>query len=192
MPFGSQSATIDLTMQNSTLVKLENQVLSVPIDSTFFRHVMRKFATGVTVLTVRDGETLHGMTANAFASVSLSPTLILVCIEKGNTTHDFVSRAGNFAINILSAKQELLAKRFAKQVVVSTDPFIDITYHSAATGSPIFDDCIAYVDCHVIASHEAGDHTIFVGHVEAAGFGSAHEQAPLVWFNGVYIETPNQ
>jgi flavin reductase (DIM6/NTAB) family NADH-FMN oxidoreductase RutF len=179
-------------MQNSTLANFENQVLPVPIDSTFFRHVMRKFATGVTVLTVRDGESLHGMTANAFASVSLSPTLILVCIEKGNTTHAFVSRSGNFAMNMLSATQELLARRFAKQIVVSTDPFADIAYHSAATGAPIFDDCIAYVDCRVIAAHEAGDHTIFVGHVEAAGFGSASEDAPLVWFNGAYAEITSQ
>jgi flavin reductase (DIM6/NTAB) family NADH-FMN oxidoreductase RutF len=179
-------------MENSTLVKFGNQVLSVPIDSNFFRRVMRKFATGVTVLTVRDGETLHGMTANAFASVSLSPTLILVCIEKGNTTHSFVSRAGNFAINILNARQEPIAKRFAKQIVVPADPFADLAYHSAATGAPIFDDCIAYVDCHVVAAHEAGDHTIFVGQVEAAGFGSAHEQAPLVWFNGDYAEVTSQ
>lgn len=160
----------------------------MPIDPIFFRHVMRKFATGVTVLTIRDGESLHGMTANAFASVSLSPTLILVCIEKGNTTHAFVSRSGNFAMNILSATQEQVAKLFAKQVVVSTDPFAGIAHHSAATGAPIFDDCIAYVDCHVISAHDAGDHTIFVGHVEAAGYGSAREQAPLVWFNGDYTE----
>jgi flavin reductase (DIM6/NTAB) family NADH-FMN oxidoreductase RutF len=182
---------MDLTMQNSTLT-IENQVFTVSLDSTFFRHVMRKFATGVTILTVRDGDSLHGMTANAFASVSLSPTLILVCIEKGNTTHKFVSHSGNFAMNILSATQEQLARRFAKQLVVTADPFDDLVYHSAATGAPIFDNCIAYVDCHVFAAHDAGDHTIFVGHVEAAGFGSAHEQAPLVWFNGVYIETPNQ
>ncbi len=175
-----------LAMENNTLVKFENQVLTVPIDSKFFRRVMRKFVTGVTVLTVRDGESLHGMTANAFASVSLSPTLILVCIEKGSTTHTFVSRAGNFAINILSASQELVAKRFAKQIVVPTEPFADLAYHSAATGAPIFDDCIAFVDCRVTAAHEAGDHTIFVAEVEAAGFGGAHEQAPLVWFNGDY------
>jgi flavin reductase (DIM6/NTAB) family NADH-FMN oxidoreductase RutF len=179
-------------MQNMTLVEFEDQVVSVPIDSKFFRHVMRKFATGVTVLTVRDGGLLHGMTANAFASVSLSPTLILVCIEKGNTTHDFISRSGSFAMNILSATQELLARRFAKQIVVPTDPFADLAYHSAATGAPILDDCIAYVDCHVIATHAAGDHTIFVGRVEAAGFGSAHEQAPLVWFNGDYAEITSQ
>ena len=173
-------------MQNSTLAKFEGQVLSVPIDSKFFRHVMRKFATGVTILTVRDGNSLHGMTANAFASVSLSPTLVLVCIEKGNTTHAFVSRSGSFAMNILSASQELLARRFAKQIVVSTEPFADIAYHSATTGAPIFDDCIAYVDCRVIAAHDAGDHTIFIGQVQHAGFGAARDAQPLLWLDGKY------
>ncbi len=147
---------------------------------------MRKFATGVTVLTVRDGDTIHGMTANAFASVSLSPTLVLVCIEKGNASHAFVSRAGNFAMNILSADQELIAKRFAKQVAVPADPFADLATHSAATGAPIFDDCVAYVDCRVVAAHDAGDHTIFVGEVKDAGYGSARDRAPLLWLDGKY------
>jgi flavin reductase (DIM6/NTAB) family NADH-FMN oxidoreductase RutF len=144
------------------------------------------------VLSVRDGETIHGMTANAFASVSLSPTLVLACIEQGNTTHAFVSRAGNFAMNILSVEQEILAKRFAKQLVAPADPFAELAYHSAATGAPIFDDCIAYVDCRVVAAHNAGDHTIFVAQVEAAGFGSAREHAPLLWFNGEYEAIASQ
>lgn len=165
---------------------------AVSVDPLYFRRVMRKFATGVTVLSVRDGETIHGMTANAFASVSLSPTLVLICIEQGNTTHAFVSRAGNFAMNILSVEQEVLAKRFAKQLGAPADPFADIAFHSAATGAPIFDDCIAYVDCRVVAAHDAGDHTIFVGQVEAAGFGSAREQTPLLWLDGKYASVPNK
>lgn len=178
-------------MQIQTLPKLESQVLPVSIDATNFRHVMRKFATGVTALTVRDGEIIHGMTANAFASVSLSPTLVLVCIEKGNTTHDFVSRAGNFAMNILSAEQEILAKRFAKQIAAPTDPFADVAYHSAATGAPILDDCVVYVDCRVVATHDAGDHTIFVGRVDDAGYGSARDRAPLLWLDGKYTPAPH-
>ncbi len=179
-------------MHTDTLPKFESQVLPVSLDSTFFRHVMRKFATGVTILTVREGETIHGMTANAFASVSLSPTLVLVCIETGNTTHDFVSRAGNFAMNILSVEQETLAKRFAKQITAPTDPFADIAYHSAATGAPILDDCVAYVDCRVVAAHAAGDHTIFVGEVQSAEFGSARDRDPLLWLDGKYTSLPHE
>lgn len=156
------------------------------VDSKLFRQVMRKFATGVTVLTVRDGENIHGMTANAFASVSLDPLLVLVCIAKNKITHDLVTRTGIFAVNILGDTQTEWARRFAHQVTASSNPFADIAYHSAATGSPILDNGIAYLDCRVIAAHDAGDHTIFVGHVEAAGFGNAHNENPLLWFDGNY------
>lgn len=179
-------------MQIDTTPKFASQVFPVTIDATSFRQVMRKFATGVTVLTVRDAERLHGMTANAFASVSLSPTLVLVCILKGSTTHDFVSRAGSFAMNILSADQEHLAMRFAKQTAAPADPFADIAQHSVATGAPIFDDCVAYVDCRVVAAHDAGDHTIFVGEVQAADFGSARDRPPLLWLDGKYETFPNR
>lgn len=166
--------------------KPESKVFTVPIDPTSFRKVMRKFATGVTVLTVRDGQTLHGMTANAFASVSLSPTLVLVCVENTRTTHSLISHAGNFAMNILGDRQEALARRFAKQDSSPADPFADVPVHPAVTGAPIFDDCVAYLDCRVVAAHAAGDHTIFVGEVEEAGYGNAREQEPLLWLDGEY------
>ena len=157
-----------------------------PVDSKQFRQVMRKFATGVTVLTVRDGERIHGMTANAFTSVSLDPMLALACIAKNTVTHEMVLRAGIFAVNILSESQREWARRFAHQVTAPSNPFADIAYHFAATGSPILDDGIAYLDCHVIAAHDAGDHTIFVGRVQAAGFGNTQDENPLLWFNGRY------
>lgn len=155
------------------------------IDSDLYRQVMRRFATGVAVLTVRDGDKIHGMTANTFTSVSLNPTLVLVCILKGSTTHDFVSRGGNFAMNILSDERRGWAERFAKQVPVPADPFADIPYHRAVTGAPIFDDCMAYADCRVVAAYDGGTHTIFLGEVDAAGFGSARGKA-LLRFGGEY------
>ncbi len=156
------------------------------MDSQQFRSVMRRFATGVTVLTARDGEHIHGMTANSFTSVSLQPTLALVCILKGSTTHDFVARAGNFAMNILSEPHIRVAQRFAHQVTAPADPFADIPHHADATGAPILDDCIAYVDCRVVAAHDAGDHTIFIGAVQAAGYGNARDERELLWVNGAY------
>ncbi len=155
------------------------------IDPNLYRQVMRRFASGVTVLTVRDGEEIHGMTANAFTSVSLNPTLVLVCILRGSTTHEFVSRAESFAMNILSDEQRGWAERFAKQVPVPAEPFAEIPYHSDATGAPIFDDCIGFVDCRVVARYEAGTHTIFIGEVQAAGFGNARGK-PLLWLGGEY------
>jgi flavin reductase (DIM6/NTAB) family NADH-FMN oxidoreductase RutF len=147
---------------------------------------MRRFPTGVTLLTVRDGDQVHGMTANSFTSVSLNPTLVLVCITKGNVTHDFVSGTGIFALNILSEHQEYLARRFAHQAAQPAAPFADIAYRSAVTGAPVLDDCIAYLDNRVIAAHDAGDHTIFIGEVQAAEFGKARQANPLLWLDGKY------
>ncbi len=156
------------------------------IDSTLFRQVMRRFPTGVALLTVCDGDEIHGMTANSFTSVSLHPTLMLVCITKTNATHDLVLRTGSFALNILSYAQQDIARRFAHQAPQPLDPFAGIAYHPAATGAPILDNCIGYLDNRVIAMHDGGDHTIFIGEVQAAGFGSAHDAAPLLWLDGKY------
>ncbi len=156
------------------------------IDSMQFRQVMRRFPTGVTLLTSRDDQRVHGMTANSFTSVSLDPTLVLVCVKKNSRTHDFVLRANRFALNILSEHQAYLAQRFAHQSVMPAEPFADIAFHTDATGAPILDDCIAYVDCRVAAAHDAGDHTIFIGAVQAAGFGSARDEQPLIWLDGKY------
>jgi len=157
----------------------------VPVDWNTFREAMRRFATGVAILTVRDGEMIHGMTANAFASVSKDPMLVLVCVMKDSLTHAMVSRTRNFALNVLSAHQRPLAQRFAKQVTPPLDPFSDISYHRAVTGAPIFEDCASYVDCRVVAAHDGGDHTIFIGQVEAAGMGASRDKL-LLWVHGDY------
>lgn len=163
----------------------------MPIEPLQFRLVMRRFATGVTVITVRDGDSIHAMTANAFASVSLTPPLALVCVQKGTTTHAWVSRAGIFAVSILSAAQRGLAERFAHQVPMPPDPFGDIRVRRSVTGAPILDDAIAYLDCKVVAAHDAGDHTVFVGEVVEAGFGRAVDAEPLLWLDGHYTSIVN-
>lgn len=157
----------------------------MPTDWNTFREAMRHFATGVALLTVRDGETIHGMTANAFTSVSKEPMLMLVCIMKDSATHAIVARANNFAINILASDQRGLAQRFAKQIEPPPNPFADLKHHRAVTGAPIIDGCVAYVDCRVVAAHDGGDHTIFVGQVEAAELGKDHSQL-LIWVGGNY------
>ncbi len=156
------------------------------VDPTLFRSLMRRFPTGVTVMTVRDGTAIHGMTANSVTSVSLAPTLILVCVINGSTTMGMVTRVKKFGLNILSAEQRSRAERFAKQVPIPADPFADIPFHTEVTGSPIFDDCIAFLDCTVVAEHLAGDHTIYVGQVVAQGFGTSAGTPPLLWLDGKY------
>lgn len=158
----------------------------VSIDPLYFRRVMRRLATGVTVITVRDGDIVHGMTANTFTSVSLTPTLVLISIMNDSVTHRLLERAGSFGVNILSSAQRGLAERFAHQAPMPPDPFADIPYQVKKTGAPIFEDCIAYVDCQVVAAHNAGDHTLFIGEVLDLGFGRAKDAPPLLWLDGKY------
>src|SRR5512142_425925 len=158
----------------------------VSIDPLYFRRVMRRLATGVTVITVRDGDIVHGMTANTFTSVSLTPTLVLISIMNDSVTHRLLERAGSFGVNILSSAQRGLAERFAHQAPMPPDPFADIPYRVKKTGAPIFEDCIAYVDCQVVAAHNAGDHTLFIGEVLDLGFGHAKDALPLLWLDGKY------
>lgn len=164
----------------------------VSVDPLYFRRVMRRLATGVTVITVRDGNTVHGMTANTFTSVSLTPTLVLVSVMNDSMTHRLLERAGSFGVNILSAAQRGLAERFAHQAPMPSDPFTDIPCHVKKTGTLIFDECIAYVDCRVVAAHDAGDHTLFIGEVLDLGFGKANDAPPLLWLDGKYTTLDNK
>ncbi|MDX1674644.1 MAG: flavin reductase family protein [Longimicrobiales bacterium] len=152
------------------------------IEEAEFRRVLGHFATGIAVVAARDGAgPPRGLTANAIASVSLDPPLVLVCVEHGADTHDVIDAAGAFAISLLDEDGEALARRFA-----SYDPsekFDGVAYTEEATGAPILNDALAWVDCRVWARYDGGDHTIFVGEVVGA---DAEDGPPLVYFRGGY------
>jgi len=154
------------------------------VESAVLRRVMSEFATGVTVVTARHGETIHGLTANAFCSVSLQPALVLVCIDKQAHSHGVIVAGRCFAVNLLSAKQREIAERFANDDLQSAERFAGISHHVEVTGAPVFDHTLGWLDCQVVANHEAGDHTIFVGEVVALANG-AHEP-PLLFFRNGY------
>jgi flavin reductase (DIM6/NTAB) family NADH-FMN oxidoreductase RutF len=149
-----------------------------------FRRVMGQFATGVTVVTTRLGDEVHGLTANAVCSVSLKPLLVLVCVDHAADTHPLLERSGVFAVNILSHEQEDLSRLFAGPTEEKAGRLEAMGYRTAVTGAPIIDGCLAYLDCRVVAAYPGGDHTIFVGQVEEAEIGE--EGAPLIFFRGGY------
>jgi flavin reductase (DIM6/NTAB) family NADH-FMN oxidoreductase RutF len=150
-----------------------------------FRGALGAFATGVMVVTTRGEEHPYGMTANAFSSVSLDPPLVLVCVKSFSEGGDLIRNSGVFAVNILAAEQEPLSRYFAsKDRPRGSDAFSDIAHRTAASGSPILDGAVGYLDCALTASHEAGDHVIFIGEVLALDF--THEVAPLVFHAGGY------
>ena len=150
-----------------------------------FRAALGAFATGVTIVTTRGEEHPYGMTANAFSSVSLDPPLVLVCVKAFSEGGDLIRENGVFAVNILAAEQEPLSRYFAsKDRPRGRDAFGDIAHRTAASGSPVLDGAVGYLDCALNASHEAGDHVIFIGEVLALDF--SHEVPPLLFHAGGY------
>jgi flavin reductase (DIM6/NTAB) family NADH-FMN oxidoreductase RutF len=150
------------------------------VDQAEFRRVMGHWATGVAVVSTRlpDGQP-RGFTANAVTSVSLDPPLVLVCIERSSETYHCILEAGVFCINMLDAGHERLARQFSGKR--AGEKFADVAYHGEVTGCPVLDEALAWVDCRLFGTSEAGDHTIFLGEVVAAG---ARAGEPLLYFRG--------
>ena len=130
---------------------------------------MGQFATGVTVVTTRSQETLAGLTVNSFASVSLDPPLVLICIDLNSMVLPFLRASRTFAVNILTSEQEALSRCFATTSEERYEHFCHASYHIAATGSPIIDEVLAFIDCRIVAEYPGGDHVIFLGEVVAMG-----------------------
>jgi len=153
----------------------------MPFDRNELRRVMGHFATGVTVVTTHDGAgRCYGLTANAVCSVSLDPPLVLVCVDKRAESHPAFALSQAFVVNVLGDGQEALSRRFA---VSGGDKFVDLPCRNGGTGTPILEGALAHVECRVIATHDAGDHTIYIGQVESA---EAGEGDPLLFFRGKY------
>jgi flavin reductase (DIM6/NTAB) family NADH-FMN oxidoreductase RutF len=139
------------------------------IEKDFFRQVMGQFATGVTVVTTRSQEGLAGLTVNSFTSVSLDPPLVLICVDLYSTALPFIRASGNFAVNILTSEQEALSRCFATTSEERYEHFCHASYHCAATGSPILDGALAFIDSRIVAEYPGGDHVIFLAQVVAMG-----------------------
>ncbi|HVN64398.1 MAG TPA: flavin reductase family protein [Candidatus Binataceae bacterium] len=145
---------------------------------------MGHFATGITVITSRraSGE-LHGLTANAFTSVSLVPPLLLVCVDKKAESYPCFEESKVFTVNVLAADQEAHSRRFA---VSGGNKFEGVSYRPGANGAPILDGTIAWLECKVINTVDAGDHTIYIGEIEQAE--TPRDFKPLLFYRGGYRE----
>lgn len=149
----------------------------VTFDSGEFRETVGQFATGVTVLSLATSEGVHGMTANSFTSVSLDPPLILVCVDKANTTHQLIRETNKFAVNILSAEQENIARWYAGQ----RQEFVQPNWQFDVAESPVLEGTLAWLDCALEHVYDGGDHTIYVARVNKL---STSNGEPLVFFRG--------
>ena len=150
-----------------------------------FRDVLGLFCTGVTVVTAVSGDEPVGMTCQSFSSVSLEPPLVLFCPAKTSRAWPLIQRSGRFAVNLLAHDQADLSNRMASKGI---DKFDGVGWApSPATGSPLLDGVLGYVDCTVHAVHEAGDHYVVIGKLLDLGQSEAND--PLLFFQGRYRTT---
>lgn len=149
-----------------------------------FKQVMSRFATGVTVVTMRGEGMPHGLTVNAFASVSLRPPLVLICVQNEGGSYANIVEAGSFVVNILSEDQKELADRFANPRLDSAGRFKDLEYNLSERGNPVLRDIVGYAECRIAEQFKGGDHTIFLAEVEDAQV-DPHRK-PLLFFNSQY------
>jgi flavin reductase (DIM6/NTAB) family NADH-FMN oxidoreductase RutF len=156
--------------------------VSVSIDR--FKQAASKFASGVTVVTAREGRYVYGITVSAFASLSLDPLSVLVSIRQESRLHEMIRASGAFAVSILREGQRPIAEYFARpRRPLAKDTFPGIECLTDTTGAPIICGSLAHFDCELITGHPAGDHTIFLGGVVGA---DARRGEPLLYFSGAY------
>ncbi len=157
------------------------------MDTLQFRKALGHFATGVTVVTIpKSGEDYHGVTVNAICSLSLTPPLLLVCLNNDTLSCKFLRKSGNFAVNILSQQQEELAFHFANLKTaerILLDDAIELGYE----GIPTLKESLANLTCRVTEAFCRGDHTIFLATV--LDFQVKETKAPLVFFKGQFTTT---
>jgi flavin reductase (DIM6/NTAB) family NADH-FMN oxidoreductase RutF len=159
----------------------------VPMAATQseFRKALGFFATGVTVITVDYEGEIHGMTANAFASVSLSPLLVLVCVDQRARTHAHLHAKKRFGVNILSHRQRTISEYYARTIRTHEEAEREAgaRFDRTPQGTPVLRGALAYLECRLATAQDAGDHTIFIAEVEDV---VVHEGEPLLFFRGEY------
>ncbi len=154
-------------------------------ESLDLRQVMRHWATGVTVVTSFDGQRRHGMTVSSFTSVSLTPPWVLVSIQRDSQTHQVILQSKVFGITVLSINQMAVSDCFAgRDDCEYTDRFAGLETFSLATGSPFIIGGLAFMDCRLVNTSDAGTNTLFIGEVIAVRAGS--DDPPLLYYDRGY------
>ena len=145
-----------------------------------FREAVRRFASGVTIVTVAIEDELHGMTASSFASVSLDPPLVLVSLDKTSRTRTMIATAGSFAVNVLADEQEDVAHAFSRS---GDNKFESLAHRIGPLGAPLLDGTLAWLECRTTKVIDGGDHDVFMAEVLATG---GRDGDPLVYYDRDY------
>ncbi len=158
----------------------------LPVDSVYFRQVMGRYPTGVTVLTTFGPHDHVAMTANSIMSVSTQPLLILACVEHASRFHDAVLGSGVWGVSILPAAAQPVAAWLATRGRPAKGMLDDVPHHSApVTGVALLNDSLGAMECRTVAVHPGGDHSIIVADVVAL-YLSERDDPALLYHRGVY------
>ncbi|WAA13420.1 flavin reductase family protein [Fervidibacillus halotolerans] len=150
------------------------------MDEKQFRQAMGKFATGVTVITTSDGKDIHGMTANAFMSVSLDPKLVVISVNNRAQMYEKIQQTKTYAVSILNETQSDISMHFAKQKQLDRSVEFE-----QLNGLPVIKDALAFITCDLEEAFKAGDHTLFLGRVTGIKI-NEKKKKPLTYFEGNY------
>lgn len=154
----------------------------MPVDDAQFKHALSHFASGVTIVTTAHEGTDYGLTVASFASLSLSPPLVLVCISKSSSSHEPIAASKKFGVSILASDQEAISGRFAAR---GGDKFAGLDIVRGTLGIPLIGGALTTLECRVRDQVVGGDHSIFIGEVVDA---QTREGAPLLYFRAAYRE----
>ena len=154
----------------------------MPINAEEFRAALGSWPSGVTIITSRAGDQIHGMTVSDFSGASLDPPLALVCAAKTSVTTGVVEEGKCFGVNILRVDQDALSNKFASKKD-EFKRFEGVETFEGKTGAPLLDGALVNLDCRLIAIHDAGDHVLCVGEFEEV---HVKEGDPLLYFRGSY------
>ncbi|RYE72397.1 MAG: flavin reductase [Oxalobacteraceae bacterium] len=150
------------------------------MDSVLLRRALGAFATGVLVVTTRSGDRVHGMTANSFTSVSLTPPLVLICVDHRAAMKQALQDAGYYGLSVLAHDQEHLSRHFSSR----NGAKLDVCFEELE-GVPVIGDALAQFACRITQTPSVGDHLIFIGEISSYRHGKGD---PLLYFGGGYMQ----
>jgi flavin reductase (DIM6/NTAB) family NADH-FMN oxidoreductase RutF len=158
---------------------------SMSVTQAEFRKALGSFATGITVITLDSDREVHGMTANAFSSVSLDPMLVLVCVDQKASTHAHLHAKKRFGVNVLAENQRAISEYYARpgRTHERAEQEAGATFERTEHGTPVLRGALAYLECRLHSAEDAGDHTIFIAEVEDV---VVRDGKPLLYFGSKY------
>jgi flavin reductase (DIM6/NTAB) family NADH-FMN oxidoreductase RutF len=163
-----------------------------PVDPLEYRRVAGRFATGVTVVSTVHRDVAYAITVSSFTSVSLTPLLVLFCVERVARFHEPVVAAGSWAVSVLGTDQEPAARWFATRGRPLEGQFAGYpTRPGPVTGAPVLEGAIAVLECRTTATYPGGDHTVVLGEVLHAAAPAGPAAGPLLYVDGDYRRLPD-